>query len=134
MRGCTCSMNPSGQALLGTPKHLLSRGIMANCTKSMTEIFQKNQSKIPVTIPCCSTMFQNCRQPVLQKLNCLCSFFAHIIHVSFQTLPMRSRSYCKPPYNTHQAIRKKYQYVVYSSPNAPSDRNSASCIIHKSFT
>ena len=97
MRGCTCSMNPSGQALLGTPKHLLSRGIMANCTKSMTEIFQKNQSKIPVTIPCCSTMFQNCRQPVLQKLNCLCSFFAHIIHVSFQTLPMRSRSYCKPP-------------------------------------
>ena len=24
--------------------------------------------------------------------------------------------------------------MVYSSPNAPSDRNSASCIIHKSFT
>ena len=58
---------------------------------------KKNQSKIPVTIPCCSTMFQNCRQPVLQKLNCLCSFFAHIIHVSFQTLSMRSRSYCEPP-------------------------------------
>ena len=85
MRGCTCSMNPSGQALLGTPKHLLSRGIMANCTKSMTEIFQKTQSKIPVTIPCCSMMFQICRQPVLQKLNYQYSFFAHVL-ISFMSL------------------------------------------------
>ena len=46
---------------------------MANCTKSMTEILPKNQCKIPVTIPCCSMMFQICRQPVLPKLNRLCS-------------------------------------------------------------